>query len=80
MSTIVLPYQLVRIIAGTTSGTIGTQTTHAHGGGKVPLFYIIKSKANGVVYEGAVADVTNIYVKGSAASLTFEAIVWFASI
>jgi hypothetical protein len=80
MSTIVLPYQLIRIISGTTSGTIGTQTTHAHGGGKVPLFYTIKSKANGVVYEGAVADATNIYIKGGAASLTFDAIVYFSAL
>lgn len=80
MSIVVLPYQIVRIITGTTSGTIGTQTTHAHGGGKVPLFVLLKSKANGVVYESAVPDATNIYVKGSAVSLAFEAVVWFASI
>jgi hypothetical protein len=67
----------VRIISGTTSATIGTQTTHAHGGGKIPLFYDIKPKSNGVVYESAVADATNIYVKGSAASLTFDAILFF---
>lgn len=80
MSIVVLPYQIVRIISGTTSGTIGTQTSHAHGGGKTPLFYFIKPKSNGVVYESAVADTTNIYVKGSAASLTFEVIVYFAAI
>lgn len=80
MSTIVLPYQIVRVISGTTSATIGTQTTHAHGGGKVPLFYLLKSKSNGVVYEGAVADVTNIYVKGSAVSLNFDAIIWFLGV
>lgn len=80
MSTIVSPYMLVRVILGTTSATIGTQTTHAHGGGRVPLFYYIKSKSNGVVYEGAVADATNIYIKGGAASLNFEAIIWFMAI
>jgi hypothetical protein len=77
MSFVILPYIVIRIISGTTSGTIGTQTTHAHGGGKVPAFYVIKSKSNGVVYESAVADATNIYVKGSAASLTFDAICYF---
>jgi hypothetical protein len=77
MSLVLLPYTVIRIVAGTTSATIGTQTTHAHGGGKVPAFYLIKPKSNGVVYESAVPDATNIYVKGSAASLTFDLIVFF---
>lgn len=80
MSTIVLPYQIVRVISGTTSVTIGTQTTHAHSQGKVPLFYTLKSRSNGVVYEGAVADATNIYVKGGAASLNFDAIIVFMAL
>jgi hypothetical protein len=66
-----------KVITGTTSGTIGTQTTHAHGGGFVPFTYSIRSKGNGVVYESAPADSTNIYVKGSAASLAFEAVIIF---
>ena len=77
MSLVLLPYVVIRIIGGTTSATIGTQTTHAHGGGKVPAFYFILPKSNGVIYQSAVADATNIYVKGSAASLTFDAIVYF---
>jgi hypothetical protein len=72
-----LSRRFIRTISGTTSGTVGTQTTHAHGGGTIPACYWIKPKSNGVVYESAVADATNVYVKGSAASLTFEAILFF---
>jgi len=64
-------------VTGMTSGTIGTQTTHAHGWTKAPLAYSLKSKGNGVVYESIAADATNIYVKCSAASIAFEAILFF---
>lgn len=80
MSIVIFPYQVIRIISGTTSGTIGTQTSHAHGGGKVPAFYIILETSNGNIYQSAIADATNIYVKGSVASLTFQAIVFFTSV
>jgi hypothetical protein len=63
----------VKVITGTTSGTVGTQTAHAHGLGATPFTYNIRMKSNGVVYESAVPDATNIYVKGSVASLAFEA-------
>jgi hypothetical protein len=76
----VFPYQIIRVISGTTSGTIGTQTSHAHGGGKVPVFMLLLPTSNGVVYQSAAADVTNVFVKGSAASLTFTAVVWFTSV
>jgi len=66
----------MRVISGTTSSTIGTQTSHAHGGSRgVPKMFLVKVKSNGVVYQSAAADATNIYVKGSAASITFDAIV-----
>lgn len=77
MSVVILPYIVIRSISGTTSGTIGTQTTHAHGGGKVPAFIVLLPTSNGVIYQSAVPDATNIYVKGSAASLTFTAICYF---
>jgi len=57
---------------GTTSGTIGTQTSHAHGLGVAPDFVAITETANGTVYVSAASDATNIFVKGSAASLTFN--------
>jgi hypothetical protein len=38
---------------------------------------MIRDKGAGVVYESAVADATNIYVKGTVASLNFEAILFF---
>lgn len=76
MSSIFSP-RIIRIISGTTSATVGTQTTHAHGMGRTPTFWFLKHKSNGVVYESAVADATNIYVKGSAASLAFEAILFY---
>jgi hypothetical protein len=67
----------ILLISGITSATVGTQTTHAHNGGIPPRFYTLKSKGNGVVYEGAQADQTNLYLKGSAASIPFEAVVYF---
>lgn len=76
MSSIFSP-KIIRIISGTTSPTIGTQTSHAHGMARVPTFWFIKGKSNGLVYESAVADATNVYVKGSAASLTFDAILFY---
>lgn len=60
-------------IQGTTAAGVGTQSTHAHGLGYTPTYVIIVETSNGVVYISAVADATNIYVKGSAASLTFDA-------
>lgn len=66
---------LGRKITGTTSGTAGTQTTHPHYLGRSPKFVFITPTSNGVVYLSASADKTNIYVKGSAASLTFDAYV-----
>jgi hypothetical protein len=71
------PYVTIRVISGTTSGTIGTQTSHAHGGGKTPVFILIIPTSNGVIYRSASTDTSNIYVKGSAASLTFDAVCFF---
>jgi len=68
-----LNYLMGLKISGVTHGTPGTQTTHAHGLGKTPLFVFIVPKSNGVVYISALADTTNIYVKGSAADLNFNA-------
>jgi hypothetical protein len=63
-------------ISGTTSATAGTQTTHGHGQG-IPRAVAITSKGNGVVYLSAAPDSTNIYVKGSANSLDFDAILFY---
>jgi len=66
----------MRVISGTTSATIGTETSHAHGGTRgVPKMYLIKTKKSGNVYESKAADATYIYLKGSAASITFDAII-----
>lgn len=58
--------------SGTTHAITGTQTTHAHGVGGTPDFVAITSKGNGVVYLSSLTDATNIYIKGSAASLIFD--------
>jgi hypothetical protein len=52
--------------------TPGTQTTIPHGLGVTPSFVLITEKGNGVVYLSAPSDATNIYVKGSAASVVFD--------
>ena len=54
----------------TTSATAGTQTTHAHGLAATPDFVLILPTSNGVIYQSAAADATNISLKGSANSLT----------
>ncbi len=64
------------IITGTTSATIGTQTTHAHNLGSVPRAYFILERGAGVIYESIASDATNIYVKGTVASLNFTAVVF----
>lgn len=61
------------IVTGTTSGSVGTQTTHSHNLGRKPKFTFITPKSNGTVYVSSDADATNIYIKGSDASLDFEA-------
>jgi hypothetical protein len=72
----------LKTITGTTSGTPGTRTTHAHGLGYAPtkthiLVDILpgdddNNAANGTV--GVVkTDATYIYVKGSVASTAFIA-------
>ena len=68
-------FLLGKKISGTTDGTAGTQTSHPHYLGRIPSFVFITPTSNGVVYQSATADKTNIYVKGSAASLTFNAYV-----
>ena len=62
-------------ITGTTSATPGTQTTHPYSMGGRPIAVLILFKGNGVVYQSAAPDKRNIYVKGSAASLAFEAVL-----
>lgn len=66
---------LREVITGTTHATVGTETTHPHTLGVVPDFVAITEKSNGTVYQSQPADATNVYVKGSATSLDFEALV-----
>ncbi len=67
-------------ISGTTHNTPGTQTAHTHGQG-TPKAVAIVPKSNGVVYlsdePGVKPDSQNIYVKGSAANLEFDAILFY---
>lgn len=61
-------------VTGTSHGTPGTQTTHAHGLGRTPRMVIFEKIANDVsIYESAAADGTNISVKSSAATQSFTA-------
>lgn len=62
-----------RVITGTTDVSAGTESTHPHYLSKRPSFVFITEKSNGVVYLSKDYDNTNIYVKGSANSLDFEA-------
>lgn len=66
-------YILGRKITSTSDASAGTQSTHPHTLGKVPKFVFITQKGNGVVYLSIATDATNIYIKASANSITFEA-------
>ena len=66
---------LLKKVSGTTNATAGTQDIFAHGLPYTPTTVLITSKSNGVVYESQAADATNIYLSGSAVSLTFDAYV-----
>lgn len=60
------------IITGTTSGSIGTETTHAHYLPREPKFIFITPTLGATVYLTD-KDITNIKVKSTGASTTFEA-------
>lgn len=65
--------QLATNGSGTTSATVGTVTAIAHGLGFTPNWVDITETSDGSVYLQASDpfDATNLYVVGSAASLTF---------
>jgi len=62
-----------RKITGTTHASAGTETTHPHYLPKRPSFVFITEKGNGIVYLSKDYDSNNIYLKGSASNLDFEA-------
>lgn len=58
-----------KIVSYTTNAAANTQDTVAHGLGYVPKGYIVINNGNGgVVYTGAPADATNLYLKCTTAS------------
>jgi hypothetical protein len=62
-------------ITGTTSGSADTETSHAHGLGRVPTMIAIIPTATTTdqIYESKAADATYIYVKCHSTSITFAA-------
>jgi len=62
-------------VSGTTNATPATQDAYAHGLGYIPNTVLITPKGDGIVYESATADATNIYVSASVASISFDAYV-----
>ena len=61
-------------ISGTNSATANTQVAFAHGLGTIPDFYFVNTKViAGQSYESAPPDATNIYLKNTVASVTFDA-------
>jgi len=65
------------LITGTTSATANTTTTHAHNGGVAPKFYLLLSRGNGLIYEAAIPDATNISVRSPGVSIPFTAILFY---
>lgn len=68
-------HRLEKKLTGTTNATANTQNTYPHGLGYIPNKVMLTPRGNGVVYESAAADATNIYVSASAASIPFDAYV-----
>ena len=56
----------------TTDGAAGTESAVAHGLGRTPSDFLVGSQDKaGTIYKGTTAwDATNIYVRGSVASIT----------
>ena len=65
------------VISGTSSATIGTETTHAHNQNTKPYATIILAQGNGLVYESKAPDATNFFIKAAVASIPFTAILVF---
>lgn len=68
-------YMLGRKITGTTHASAGTETTHPHYMGRIPSYVYITPTSNGTIYLSKASDKTNIYVKSSASSSTFDAYI-----
>jgi len=64
----------MKLVIGTTDATSGTESTHPHLMTRIPQAIWILPTSNGVIYQSKAPDETNIYLKGSANSLTFIAI------
>lgn len=68
------------VITGTTDAIAGTEKAFAHGLKDIPEFYTLKPTSNGIIYESTAADATNIYLKASINSATFEAVCYKRSL
>jgi len=68
---------LCRIITGTTSGSAGTETSHAHYLSKTPNIVLLLTEANATIYKSKASDPTNFYVKSSGTSTPFTAFVLY---
>ena len=68
----------VALLTVTTSGTPGTEVSAAHGLKRIPKGFIVYDQdVAGSVYKGSTAhDVTNLYLRGSVASITVKILVF----
>lgn len=66
---------LFKKLTGTTSASIGTAVTVAHGLGYTPTNVIVSPRGAGSVYQSAAADATNVTIAGTAASIAFDVYV-----
>jgi hypothetical protein len=63
-----------KIVSGTTHASAGTESSHAHLLRRTPKAILILSKTNGYIYQSKAPDSTYIYLKGSANSMSFDAL------
>lgn len=63
-----------KFVTFTSNGVANTEDTIAHGLGAIPVGWIItKQDIAGILYSGSTAwDATNIYLKSSVASTTYQ--------
>lgn len=65
-------------ISGTTDGTPGTESSHAHTLGRVPRGILVLGKDKAAhIYDGSSAnDASNVYVRSDVATVAFKAYVF----
>lgn len=60
-------------ITGTTSGTVGVETSHSHNLARNPSFVFLTPTSEGTIWKSSTSDANKIYVTADTSSVTFDA-------